>query len=284
MTSAENKALVSLIRKANVAKLGIEENSLSYGRYLQYAECLDFCRLIPMKDSVNLLRLVKDDSEIALIAEACRIASAALRETIPFLRPRVAESEVACELEYRMRKLGASGTSFTTIVASGFRSAMPHGVASEKRIEQGDPVTIDFGAVYAGYCSDMTRTFFVGQPDTEMLRIYEIVKTAQQSALDAYENEMPAAQLDRIARNVIADQGFGAAFGHSLGHGVGIDIHEAPNVSSGSAFILRKNMVFSVEPGIYVDRLGGVRIEDLVAADSDGLKILTDFSKEAIIL
>lgn len=284
INSLRDEAFVSLFRKANVQAVGIEDGDLSYRQFLQYAERLDFCRLISMKDTVDLLRVVKDTTEIAIIAEACKIASDALRETLPYIRPGTAELDIACELEYRMRKLGASGPSFDTIVASGKRSAMPHGVASDKKIENSDPITIDFGACYKGYCSDMTRTFFVGQPSREMLKIYEIVRQAQQAALSSYQEGMPAAQLDYIARSCIAEQGYGNAFGHSLGHGVGVKIHEAPTVSSSSVFVLEQNMVFSVEPGIYVEALGGVRIEDLVTAGKGGLEILTDFSKDAIIL
>lgn len=284
MNSQRDRALAELFLKTEIQSVGIEDGDLSYRQYLQYAEALDFCRLVPLKDTVDLLRIVKDASEISVIAEACKIASSALQETLSYVRPGVRELDVACELEYRMRKKGASGPSFDTIVASGVRSAMPHGVASNKKIEIGDPVTVDFGAYYKGYCSDMTRTFFVGQPSQEMLRIYEVVKEAQQLALASYQSNMPAAQLDHIARSYIAEQGYGSAFGHSLGHGVGVNIHEAPTVSSGSIFLLEKSMVFSVEPGIYVEQLGGVRIEDLVTAGEKGLEILTDFSKDAIIL
>lgn len=284
MNSQREQALDALLRQTGVRTLGIEDGDLSHRQYLQYEESLGSCRLIPLKDTIDILRIIKDPTEIAVISEACNIASSALRETVPYISPGVTELDIACELEYRMRKKGASGPSFDTIVASGIRSAMPHGIASDKKIESGDPVTIDFGAFYRGYCSDMTRTFFLGQPTAELLKIYDIVREAQQLALDSYQNNMPAAHLDRTARAYIAEQGYGSAFGHSLGHGVGVKIHEAPTVSSGSVFVLEKDMVFSVEPGIYVEQLGGVRIEDLVAAGENGLEILTNFSKEAIIL
>ena len=184
-----------------------------------------------------------------------------------------------------MRKNGASGKSFETIVASGKRSAMPHGVASDKKIENGDAVTIDFGCIYKHYCSDMTRTFFVGQPDAELERIYHIVYEAQIAAMEGYRFGMTGAELDGISREIIAGKGYGSNFGHSLGHGVGIEIHEGAAISRRNTEAIRKDTVFSIEPGIYVEGLGGVRIEDLVAAGENGLRILTaDFDKKMLVL
>ena len=184
-----------------------------------------------------------------------------------------------------MRKNGASGKSFETIVASGKRSAMPHGVASDKKIENGDAVTIDFGCIYKHYCSDMTRTFFVGRPDAELESIYRIVYEAQIAAMEGYRFGMTGAELDAISREIITEKGYGPNFGHSLGHGVGIEIHEGAAISRRNTKAIQKDTVFSIEPGIYVEGLGGVRIEDLVVAGENGLRILTsDFDKKMLVL
>ena len=193
--------------------------------------------------------------------------------------------DMVAKLEYNMRCLGAERTSFGTIVVSGERSAMPHGIPSDKLICDGDPVTIDFGAVYNGYSSDMTRTFFVGTPSDKMAKIYETVLQAQLKAIESYKSGMGCAELDAVARKHISFCGYGQYFGHSLGHGVGIEIHEAPSVSPRSKAHLKPGMVFSVEPGIYVEGVGGVRIEDLVCEKDGKLMILTEgIGKELTVL
>ena len=191
---------------------------------------------------------------------------------------------MANELEYRMKKNGASGPSFDTIVASGVRGALPHGLASEKLIKSGEMVTIDFGCLYNGYCSDMTRTFSVGDPDPEMKKIYDIVLYAQMTAIDAYKPGMSGVELDKVARDIIADAGYGKYFGHGLGHGVGLEIHEGVGVSPRGSASLPENTVFSIEPGIYIEGLGGVRIEDLITSTGGVKTVLTSISPKALMI
>lgn len=267
-------ALISVLKKENVSKLGFEEKSISYNAYENFYQKLG-AELYPCSDFFNNAREIKTPDEINKIEKACDIAASALVATLPYIKPGVSEKEVAARLEYEMRINGAEREAFPTIVASGIRGSMPHGVASEKLIEKGDAVTIDFGAFYKGYCSDCTRTFFVGEPDQKMRRIYEIVLKAQRAALSGYVDGMKACELDKIAREIIAAEGYAKEFAHSTGHGVGIDIHEGVNVSTRSEQKLVNGMVFSVEPGIYVEGIGGVRIEDLTTTENGRLRVLT---------
>ena len=183
-----------------------------------------------------------------------------------------------------MRKRGASGTSFETIVVSGVKSSMPHGKPGEKKLEIGDFVTMDFGCIYHGYCSDMTRTVAMGKVSAEQKRIYETVKEAQRRGLDAIRAGVCAKEADAAAREMIRDAGYGEYFGHSLGHGVGLLIHELPNLSPRSETILRPGMIVTCEPGIYLPDLGGVRIEDMVCVTENGIENLTQLTKDLLIL
>jgi len=208
----------------------------------------------------------------------------AFQAVLPLIKIGVTELEIAAELEYQMRKRGGEGTSFETIVVSGHKSSMPHGKPSDKKIESGDFVTMDFGCMYQGYCSDMTRTVAVGKISDEQRKIYDTVKHAQEAGLSAIRAGVAGMDADKIARQVIADAGYGAYFGHSLGHGVGLLIHELPNLSPRSETILQPNMVVTCEPGIYIPNLGGVRIEDMVCVRQDGIENFTHLSKELLIL
>lgn len=268
-----------------IKRVGFENMSISYYLWHRLVEEMGDVSLVPVNKTVSSMRFVKDGEECGLIAAACEIACTALQEAVPYIVPGITEREIALELEYRMRKNGASGTSFDTIVASGERSALPHGIASDRRIQVGDAVTVDFGAVYAGYCSDMTRTFFVGEPSPELRKIYEAVLRAQQAAIHGFYVGIPACELDGIARSVLAEEGYGKYFTHALGHGVGVEIHEGLSVSRKENGSITEGMVFSIEPGVYIEGVGGVRIEDLVVCEKDGLRILTEgFKKELAIL
>ncbi|EAG2965084.1 peptidase M24 family protein, partial [Listeria monocytogenes] len=233
---------------------------------------------------IEALREVKDEEEIALIQQACHIADQGFEHILKMIRPGMTEIEVANQLDFFMRSLGATSVSFETIVASGLRSAMPHGVASEKVIEQGDLITLDFGCYYQSYVSDMTRTFAVGDPGDKLKEIYQIVLEAQEKVLAAAKPGMTGIELDAIARDHIASFGYGDAFGHSTGHGIGLEIHEGPNVSfrADKAFVVGN--VITDEPGIYLPGIGGVRIEDDLLITETGNKVLTHSPKELIIL
>lgn len=285
-TSANDiSAIGKYLSDKEIYAVGFENCSVSYAFWARFQRELPEIEQIPIDHLITKLRDIKDEEEIRCIQKACDIAVLSLHETIPFIKEGVSERDVALELEYRMRKNGASGASFETIVASGLRGALPHGLASAKLLACGDAVTIDFGALYEGYCSDMTRTFFIGEASPELVKIYHAVLQAQTFAIEHFAVGMKASQVDGIARNILLDNGYGKYFCHALGHGVGIEIHEGISVSRRNDTPIMPGMVFSVEPGVYIEGLGGVRIEDLVLCRENGLEILTrGFKKELAIL
>ncbi len=239
---------------------------------------------VPIGEELTSLRTVKDAGELDLLAETARIASEAHVSSLQGLRPGVVERDFALDLEFAMRRAGADDKSFDFIVASGERGSLPHGRASEKVIAAGELVTIDFGAVFNGYHSDETVTVCVGEPDGRQREVYGIVKEAHDRAVAAVRPGVSFRDLDAIARGFIEEQGYGAFFGHGLGHGVGLDVHEKPVVSPRGEGVAEEGMVFTIEPGIYIPQWGGVRIEDTVAVTGDGHRLLTRVPKELIIL
>jgi Xaa-Pro aminopeptidase len=275
--------VVALAEKEQLENLAFEETYISFAEYSLLEEITP-CDLIPVAGMIEELREIKDEEEIAIIEKACSIADAAFKNILTLIKPGMTEIEIANQMDFYMRSLGASGVSFDTIVASGVRSAMPHGVASEKTIEKGDFVTLDFGCYYQGYVSDMTRTFAIGEPDSRLKEIYQIVLEAQLKVIDAAKPGMTGIQLDKIARDHISSYGYGAAFGHSTGHGIGLEIHEGPNVSFRADKQFVPGNVITDEPGIYLPGLGGVRIEDDLLITAEGNRVLTHSPKELIIL
>ena len=271
---ASSKLMKDLMEKNSVKRVGYENLAVLYSDYCGYYKALDAV-LCEIGDLFDRLRLIKSAEEISAVESSCDLASDALIRILPEIKPGKTEIEIAALLEYEMRVAGAEKPSFDTIIASGIRGSMPHGTAGKKIIEPGDGVTIDFGAFYGGFCSDMTRTFFVGEPSGEMRRIYNVVMEAQQKAIDEFRYGMTGKELDKIARDCITFAGYGEYFGHSLGHGVGINIHESPAVSPGSDTVLEPGMIFSIEPVVYVPNIGGVRIEDLVTIENGKLRVLT---------
>lgn len=271
------------VKRLGITKLGMEQDDVSYGLYKVYEKLIN-AQLVPLSGVVEKIRLIKNEQEIKILKEAADIADAAFKHILDFIKPGVTELEVANELEFFMRKIGATSSSFETIVASGYRSAMPHGVASEKVIEKGDFVTLDFGAYYKGYCSDITRTIAVGNPDEKLKEIYNIVLEAQMKGIEEIKAGLKGKEADAITRDYIKAKGYGDYFGHSTGHGLGLEIHEGPTLSSRSENILEPGMVVTVEPGIYLPGLGGVRIEDDIVITENGNKLLTHSAKELIIL
>ncbi len=233
---------------------------------------------------VEQLRMTKDEDELAILAEAALAGCRLFEEILEFLRPGVAEIDVAAELEHKARRLGAEAMSFETIVASGARSALPHGRATAARLPRRGFVTLDFGIILKGYCSDMTRTVYLGAPKPGERRAYEAVLEAQQNAIRAVTAGASCAEVDEAARGVLRREGFGAAFTHSTGHGVGLEIHEPPRVGSGEATRLASGMVVTIEPGIYLPGQFGIRIEDMVAVERSGCRVLTPAPKALIEL
>ena len=277
------ETVADLIEKNHLSAVGFEDDFLTFADYSMYEEIIQ-AEFAPASGLIENLREQKDESEIVIIEKACSIADAAFDHVLKMIRPGMTEIEVANQIDFFMRSLGATGTSFDTIVASGFRSALPHGVASEKTIENGEMITLDFGCVYQGYVSDITRTFAIGDPGEQLRNIYAVVLEAQQEVLSKARAGVTGAQLDSIARSIITEAGYGDAFGHSTGHGIGLDIHEGPNVSYTNEEPLKIGNVVTNEPGIYISGLGGVRIEDDLAILEKGNRVLTHSPKDLIIL
>ncbi|MBO0429663.1 M24 family metallopeptidase [Vagococcus fluvialis] len=277
------EVVADLVESKNIENLGFEESFVSFKQYVELEGLLEV-DLIPVSGMVEELREIKDEEEIAIVEKACEIADKAFSHILTYIKPGMTEIQVANELDFYMRSLGASSVSFETIVASGLRSAMPHGVASEKVIEQGDMITIDFGCYYNGYVSDMTRTISLGEPSDKLREIYNVVKEAQQKVLDVAKPGMTGVELDAVARDYIASKGYGEAFGHSTGHGIGLEIHEGPNVSKLAEKAFVPGNIITNEPGIYLPGIGGVRIEDDMLVTENGIKRLTHSEKELIIL
>lgn len=239
----------------------------------------------PVSDVISALRMIKDDGEVQRIREAGRLAEGVLEDLVGDLKPGITERELAAEFEYEFKARGARGASFDTIALFGSRSSLPHGQPGDQALRDGDIVLLDFGCRRMGYCSDLTRTYAFGRiPGAWFEEIYELTRTAQLMALEAIRPGMVCSELDAVARSIIADAGHGGHFGHGLGHGVGIEIHELPRLNPESKTVLAPGMIVTVEPGIYLPGRGGVRIEDLVVVTRDGCENLSATPKELRIL
>ncbi|WP_141431692.1 Xaa-Pro peptidase family protein [Bacillus sp. 03113] len=280
---AITEEIAKQITALGIKRLGFEQDFVTFSTFSAYKNAFN-CELVPVSGVVEKLRLIKTDLEIKILKEAANIADAAFTHILDYIRPGRLESEVSNELEFFMRKLGATSSSFDTIVASGYRSALPHGVASDKTIEIGDFVTLDYGAYYNGYCSDITRTVAVGEPEAKLKEIYQVVLDAQLKGMAGIKPGLKGKDADALTRDYITEQGYGEYFGHSTGHGIGLEIHEGPTLSLKSDLILEPGMIVTVEPGIYIPGLGGVRIEDDTIITQEGNEALTHSTKELIVL
>lgn len=272
-----------LLRNYKGNKLFFEENHLNVKAYHELRNMLQGLAVQGCSGLVEEIRLVKDTSEIEITRQAMAIGDQAFTHILQYIRPGVSESELALELEFFMRKAGASGIGFATIMASGPRAALPHGVASDRKLQKGDLLTMDFGCIFKGYHSDMTRTVVLGQPAEKQQEIYQIVLEAQLAGLAAVKAGIKAKDADAAARKVITDRGYGEYFGHGTGHGVGLEIHESPSLNTRDETILQAGMVVTVEPGIYLPGWGGVRIEDSVLVTEEGCEILTSSPKQKLL-
>ncbi len=265
--------LYERLKAFNLKKLGIEGGRTSYSSVQSLKEKAGVEEFAVVDDVIKELRMVKTPEEIEVIKRACQIADKAMLVAIEEVREGVREREVAAKMEYVMKmEGGAEKTAFDTIIASGWRSALPHGVASDKRIERGELVVIDEGALFNHYHSDMTRTVVVGSPNEKQREIYEIVLEAQKKGVEEARPGITAKELDTIVRDVIEEYGYGDKFIHSTGHGVGLEIHEWPGVSQYDETVLKPGMVITVEPGIYLPKFGGVRIEDTIVITENGAR------------
>lgn len=273
-----------LLGLAGIKRLAFEQDHVVFSQYKAWSDSLPGIELQPSGPLVEKLRMIKDEAELRIMQEAANLADKTFSHISNVIKPGMKESDIALEMEVFMRSHGASSSSFDTIVASGERSALPHGTASDRIIGRDEFVKLDFGAYYHGYCSDITRTVVVGKPSDKHREIYSIVLEAQLHCLANIKPGMSGREADALARDVIAKYGYGDLFGHGTGHGLGMEVHEAPRLSKFGDTILTPGMTVTVEPGIYVPGFGGVRIEDDIVITETGIKILTSSPKELIIL
>lgn len=285
----ENRAkqLSGLVKHCRAKTAAIESTELSvseFNRLKRELPELSFDGSDKLSSLIKNLRMIKTEDELKKIKTAQEITDAAFEHILGMIKPGVTERSLALEIEYFMKKNGAKGPSFDLIVITGEKTSMPHGVPGGAAVAEGDFVTMDIGAVYDGYCSDMTRTVAVGRIGEEQKRVYETVLKAQLSSIKAIRAGANCSDVDKIARDIIDSAGYKGCFGHGLGHSVGLEIHEEPRFSPSCDTVLENNMVMTVEPGVYLEKKFGVRIEDLVVVENGGLKNLTKSPKELIIL
>ena len=278
-------AAMKVVARHRLRRIGFEEGQIAYKVYQEAQACLPLgATLEPAAGLVEALRMVKSAAEVELVRRSVRLNSEVFARTMADLRPGVTESALAAEIEYRMRLLGAERPAFDTIVAAGPRSAMPHAQPSSKTVRPNQLLLIDMGASREGYASDMTRMAFLGRPGRKVRELYGAVLEAQLAAIDAVRPGVPAGNVDRAARRVLRAHGLGKAFVHSTGHGLGLEIHEAPRLAKGVETTLEAGMTVTVEPGAYLEGFGGIRIEDTIVVTSSGCEVLTPTSKELLAL
>lgn len=276
--------LKRILESEGIKILGFEATHMSYGAYENNINNFPGVKFIPLTDVVEKLTMQKTDDELAKIQKAIGISDKTFSQMLEFIKPGMKELDVSAEITYTHKKLGALKDAFEPIVASGWRAALPHGIASNKIIEKGEILTLDFGCVHEGFCSDMTRTIALGDPGDEMKKVYGIVLDAQLKAIDAARSGISSKSLDSAARDIINSHGYGENFGHGLGHGLGIEVHEMPSLSQRTDMILAENSVVTIEPGIYLEKLGGVRIEDDIILKPDGCVVMNKSPKDLIII
>lgn len=276
------QSLATIFEEKKIKNVGFEADFITYGQLDDWKKMLPNINFIPL--NVRELRMIKDDSEIARIQKACEIGDLAFQDVLKNVKSGMTERELESVILNSFSKNGATKASFDTIIASGVRSSMPHGKASDKVINDNEIITADFGCIYEGFCSDMTRTFALGKIDPKLTEIHNIVKEAQMKGIQAVKPGIKIGAIDKICRDYITEKGYGQYFSHGTGHGLGIEIHEAPWVIKNQQTILKPGMVITVEPGIYIPELGGVRIEDDILVTETGYQILTQSPREIDVL
>ena len=280
----QNQTIFHLLKEHNIGKVYYEDDHITVRDFRDMEKTMEGMSFFPVNRAPEKLRELKDETEIQKMAEACRITSEAFEYILGVIKEGMTELEIARALENYMVTHGAQELAFHTIVASGENGSLPHAIPGERRVRKGDMITLDFGAKVDGYCADMTRTVALGQPSDQMRHVYDVVFTAQQMAQDGLKAGKVCRDVDAIARDYIYAQGFSENFGHGLGHSLGIDIHEAPRLSMLCTDITKENHVLTVEPGVYLPGVGGVRIENSCVVTKDGCYSLTTAPKELIIL
>ncbi|MGE5559794.1 MAG: M24 family metallopeptidase [Chloroflexota bacterium] len=279
-----SKSIQEALAEHGIKQLGYEQDHVTVGSYEGYRTAFSGVELVPTSGLIEGLRQYKDADELDKMRRAAAIADAAYIHILKYIKAGVTERDVALELEFFMRKNGAEKLAFDVIPASGPRGSLPHAEATGRVLQDGDLITMDFGCVYEGYCSDITRTVGIGNISDKQREIYRIVLDAQLAALKACRAGISGRELDAVARDIITEAGYGENFGHSLGHGVGREVHELPRSSPTADGVLEPNMIVTIEPGIYIPDWGGVRIEDTVVVLPDGCERLTKSTKELIVL
>jgi len=274
------EVIQKVARKHRLKEFSFEGFSITYDTLREYKKALGGIRWKAERPVVHTLRRTKGPEEVARIKKCVAVAEESLRVVRKQLKPGISENEVVAELDYQMRKRGGKGPAFGSIVAAGAHSSQPHAAAGARKLRAGDAVTIDWGAKLDGYNSDQTRVFFMGKVHPKFHKIYEIVLQAQKLAIEALKPGMPAMKLDAVARNYITQHGYGPQFSHSLGHGLGMEVHEFPIMNTSNKLPLEAGMVVTIEPGIYIPGFGGVRVEDDVLITQKGAKVLGSFPKE----
>ena len=279
------KAASIWLRKNGVRAAAFEASTLTYAQFDQIQkEVGEILHLKPGGDLIEELRIVKDRGEIEAIRRAGQVTAEVFTELLPQIRPGLVEQDLAAEIEFRMRKKGAEGAAFETIVASGPRSAYPHARPSSKALQECELVIFDLGAILSGYAADMTRTVYLGEPTRRIRSLYSAVLKSQEGAIRSVQDSTPAGEVDSAARRILTKHGLARYFTHSTGHGVGLEIHERPRLGKGETTCLRSGSVVTVEPGVYLEGVGGIRIEDTVLVGPEGPEILTPASKECWVI
>lgn len=276
--------LETYMKEDGVKVCGFEGQQMTYSEYRIFVEKLSGLEWKNIGPMVEDLRMIKSPEELVLLRRASEIGDEAFTHMLDFIQPGQTEKEIALELEFTMRRLGADGLSFESIIASGLNGALPHARPTDKKIQKGELLTMDFGCIYQGYCSDMTRTIAIGQVSDKLKEIYQVVYRAHMEALNSLRPGRTGKEMDAIARDIITEAGYGEYFGHSLGHSVGLEVHEFPRLSALADEVLEANMMATIEPGIYIEGVGGVRIEDLAVLTEQGAESLVTSEKELIVL
>ena len=269
---------------SGVRRMGVNDSALTYGNLKRLKDACPDAEDVNVSKAIERARLIKGPQELDRLREACRIASLVADDIPNFLKEGMSESEAAAEISFRMQRLGASGTSFDTIAAFGENSAEPHYTVGSKFLGRGEAALFDFGAVYRKYCSDITRTFFTRGVSERQERMYEVVREANEIAVSRMRAGVPAKEVDAVAREFIDSTEFEGRFIHSLGHGIGLSVHDGGSLSPVTDMVLEENMILTVEPGVYIPGEGGVRIEDDVRITKDGCEVLTTASKDMMVI
>src|SRR4030095_2402621 len=279
-----SEEMTKIFESEGIKTAGFESTHLTVQQLENLKKPLPAVKFIPVAERIEQLTMVKTPEEIEKLKKAAEITDKTFTKLLELIKPGMKERDVSAEISYWHKKFGADNNSFEPIVASGKRGCLPHGIASDKVIESGEMVTLDFGCIYDGFCSDLTRTISVGEPSEEMKKIYGIVLESQLKAISAAKTGITTKELDSTARDFINEKGYGDKFGHGLGHGLGIEVHEMPSVSQRMDMKIPEGCVVTIEPGIYIENLGGVRIEDDVLIKNGGVVILNKSPKELIII